>query len=448
MPEQATGRWYEEEYSPFVKSESASPRRDFQRAERNPFQPLLEQTSTKPVEPEAFDLDVVQDEEAAELERVPVDTEEALSVDESEEAVLPTEGVYVEGRETESSLLNGEAPSIEQPQYEEEAPYLDTEEEAAPPDLRRRIVEIANEELKKWDYGSKNEIDPDVTQLLQEYYLVGVEDNVPAGNLQDKLWQDEHPWSAVFISYVMKKAGAGDAFTSARGHHAYIAAAKEARLKQTASRFLAYGIREVAPEVGDLVCKDRKVCKERNVGKCIRWDCADTAYDNVDDRNQNGRTYRPSHSDIIVEKDEKGNRIRVVGGNVKNSVGHSWIALAPQGFLPERASDGCRYIALLKPPGVPAPVPTTAGVSAGLIFRLPQKLMDAVRGGLLTLHAAWAIMRGERSVSTLTDMIFYARHPERDPKQKIQPHERNLAKEWLRIRDQVIKLLDLRIKAM
>lgn len=65
-----------------------------------------------------------------------------------------------------------------------------------------------------------------MTATLQEYYRTGVGITVTASDLQSSSWQAGHPWSAVFISWVMRQAGAGSAFAYSTAHREYVGAAK------------------------------------------------------------------------------------------------------------------------------------------------------------------------------------------------------------------------------
>src|SRR5262249_60955530 len=85
-----------------------------------------------------------------------------------------------------------------------------------------------------------------------------------------------------------------------------------------------------------------------------------------------------------------------------------------------------------------APPPAAPGAGAPLAS-FPRQLADAVRKGLLSLQVALSMLAGERDENRLTNAIFSARHPERDPSQKIQPREKQLAREWLDIRDRVVR---------
>lgn len=80
------------------------------------------------------------------------------------------------------------------------------------------------------------------------------------------------------------------------------------------------------------------------------------------------------------------------------------------------------------------------------IASLPTSLADAVKSGTLTLAVASRILAGERDVNTLTNLVFYTRHPKLPTGYRIQPHEKGLVREWLDIRDKLIKPLLQRLK--
>jgi N-acetylmuramoyl-L-alanine amidase len=227
-------------------------------------------------------------------------------------------------------------------------------------DLRQRIADTALTEYERWDRGRRRETDPAMSETLRGYWATGTGRAVSKAEVRDAAWQEDNPWSAAFLSWVMHTAGAGTSFDYAAAHASYIASAKQARAAGDATRFQAWRIDEAVPEVGDLVCKDRKVCVERDAhGRCTRHACSGTSFDNV----VRGRS---SHSDVVVEVDAARKRIRTIGGNVGQSVDHKWIDLTAEGRLPERASDGCRWIAILKPPAsTPALAQATAAAWAG-----------------------------------------------------------------------------------
>jgi hypothetical protein len=93
------------------------------------------------------------------------------------------------------------------------------------------------------------------------------------------------------------------------------------------------------------------------------------------------------------------------------------------------------------PPAVfpsPAQTPASTHGAAESTASLPRILADAVRRGALTLQAVARILAGERNLDTLTNLVFYGRHPELPAGYKIQSHDKALAREWLDLRDRVV----------
>src|SRR6185312_8952717 len=127
--------------------------------------------------------------------------------------------------------------------------------------LAAAIAQVAEQEYQRWrPTGGKSlvETDPAATPILRDYYRAGVGITVSPTQLQSAQWQQQHPWSAVFVSWVMKRAGAGDAFAYSAAHQNYIRAARRNRLTGNKSNpFWAFRVTEVAPQVGDLVCTAR-----------------------------------------------------------------------------------------------------------------------------------------------------------------------------------------------
>jgi hypothetical protein len=178
------------------------------------------------------------------------------------------------------------------------------------------IARIAAEEFRRWRPGGGpafTETSLAASAILREYYSVGIGTNVTDAQMQSASFQATHPWSAVFVSYVMRRAGAGPAFAYSALHQAYIRAARENRLRRnTANPFWAFRATEVAPGVGDLVCAARSG--------------SGATYDNVGDPQ-----LRATHCDVVTEV--LPGRIRVVGGNVRQSVGEKLLRTLPDGRL-------------------------------------------------------------------------------------------------------------------
>jgi Uncharacterized protein conserved in bacteria (DUF2272)/Phage tail lysozyme len=213
------------------------------------------------------------------------------------------------------------------------------------------IGRIAVEEFRRWRPAGGPalvETSPAASPILREYYRVGVGTDVSEALLQSASFQARHAWSAVFVSYVMRRAGAGPAFVYSALHQTYIRAARENRLRRnTANPFWAFRATEVAPGVGDLVCASRS-----NSG---------ATYDNIADPQ-----VRATHCDIVTEV--QPGRIRVIGGNVSQTVGEKWLRALPDGRL-SVVGPQSRLFAVICCRSAPASAPA---VGAGLNARVLQ----------------------------------------------------------------------------
>jgi hypothetical protein len=119
------------------------------------------------------------------------------------------------------------------------------------------------------------------------------------------------PWSAAFISWVMKRAGAGDRFRYSTQHSVYIyQAIRDLLRRNTAAGYWCWHLNELKPRIGDVVCWSRQP--------------------GIDYENQNGGNYA-GHCDIVVEV--LSDRVNVIGGNVGDSVTRRPLPLNDFGFL-------------------------------------------------------------------------------------------------------------------
>ena len=190
----------------------------------------------------------------------------------------------------------------------------------------QRIVAVATEE---WEYFGKQEYDltgkkikdgkdeteEDYWQRVGLYWRDGTGKNLTGKN-------DDYPWSAAFVSYVMRKAGAAQRFKYSAQHSVYIRTAIKAR-EQSAKAYGFWGFRltERAPEVGDLICYSREAG--------ISYDTQSASY--------------KSHCDIVVSK--TATSIRVIGGNVGNSVSIKNLKIEANGLL---ADTNLKWFAVLE----------------------------------------------------------------------------------------------------
>jgi Uncharacterized protein conserved in bacteria (DUF2272) len=116
-----------------------------------------------------------------------------------------------------------------------------------------------------------------------------------------------YAWSAAFISYVMRLAGAGSGFPYSENHSDYINAAAQHTpgVPLEAERVEVY-----APQRGDLICLWR--------GRPVTFDQLPA-----------GRY--PGHCDIVVNI--KPGQLDVIGGNVDNAVAMKYIPVTADGHL-------------------------------------------------------------------------------------------------------------------
>lgn len=207
------------------------------------------------------------------------------------------------------------------------------------PISRDAVVAIA---LREWRlFGSPVDDDPPGTrppptpelkpereqglwQRVGEYWWLGMNAGNPDGAWTGK--HDEHgqvfpasedgnyAWSAAFISYVMRIAGAAGRFPYSETHSYYINIAKQMATGQahgwiiTAERPEGY-----APQPGDLICLGRGHAHA-------------LTYDDLP-----SGTF-PGHCDIVVNTTVPG-EIAVIGGNVDDAVTMKHVPVTPDGKL-------------------------------------------------------------------------------------------------------------------
>lgn len=191
--------------------------------------------------------------------------------------------------------------------------------------VKYRVVSLAKKEWKGWgeptiDINGNQisnggfEADDGYSQRVGRYWKEGTGQNLDGDDR-------EVPWSATFISWLYKKAGAGDKFVYNPSHSKYItdSIANRKNGKPNAP-FVGYKLNEYSPKVGDMVCYAR----------------------------QNGISYDTtgsyqSHCDIVVST--KGNQIEVIGGNVNQSVTKKILSTDSKGRL---IDDNYKWFTVIK----------------------------------------------------------------------------------------------------
>jgi len=120
---------------------------------------------------------------------------------------------------------------------------------------------------------------------------------------------ERYAWSAAFVSYVMRIAGAGDRFPYSPNHAGYINAAASGR----SPLLRAHAPEGYAPKPGDLICFGRDWASGVTVGDLPT------------------RGYWPGHCAIVVAR--RGPALDAVGGNDHDAVTMDHIATNPDGGL-------------------------------------------------------------------------------------------------------------------
>jgi hypothetical protein len=186
----------------------------------------------------------------------------------------------------------------------------------------QEVVRIGNEEWEFFDRGKRKEYQLKVFARIGTYWkegplisgrdgrtdvdFTGLNKNDPDVIVPGR--QNKNPaWSAAFISFVARKAGAGDAFLYSGFHSKYILAAlKEAANPASTAKFIAKRHTQFTPRVGDLIACGR--------------DSAKTATFDTAPRFADHEGFFPSHCDFVIGVDLANNNVLTVGGNVADSV--------------------------------------------------------------------------------------------------------------------------------
>lgn len=171
----------------------------------------------------------------------------------------------------------------------------------------------------------KPEREPGLWQRVGEYWWLGLNAGSP-----ESAWTGQHDgsgkifapeddgdyaWSAAFISYVFRIAGAGPRFPYSADHADYINAARRVSLGETTAWLVsAQRLRDFAPRPGDLICFGRATARG------LRYEDLPTS------------DLFPSHCDIVVDTQVPG-RIGVIGGNIQDAVTMTSVPVTEDGKL-------------------------------------------------------------------------------------------------------------------
>ena len=161
------------------------------------------------------------------------------------------------------------------------------------------------------------ERDEGLWQRVGEYWWLGLNYGArqgawtgkhDAGGIEFPRGQDgEFAWSAAFIDYVMRMAGAGGRFPYSPSHSDYINAART----EPGLVVAALPLDQYAPLPGDLICMWR-------AGRQVTYQDLPAGH-------------FPGHCDIVVAR--RGTSLDVIGGNVDNTVAMKHVPVASDGRM-------------------------------------------------------------------------------------------------------------------
>jgi hypothetical protein len=170
----------------------------------------------------------------------------------------------------------------------------------------------------------KPERQPGLWQRVGEYWWIGLAVPPSDSEPREEAWTGKHDasgglfpaaddgtyaWSAAFISYVMRIAGAGPRFPYSPNHYTYVNAAASRR----SPILQALAPESYAPRLGDLVCFGRegsRTLKFTDLPTSGGW---------------------PGHCAFVV--DIQPGTIGVIGGNVDDAVTLTHVPVTPTGTL-------------------------------------------------------------------------------------------------------------------
>jgi hypothetical protein len=184
-------------------------------------------------------------------------------------------------------------------------------------DAKEALIYAASREWARFNFGKGKEYrDPFSDYVGEMWSAFGL--NLTGKN---RVW----PWSAAFISFIVRKAGY-EGFRYAIAHSQYIHDAIVKRRNGEDAPFWGFRLDEHPPHLGDLVCQ---------------WRINEADYDYATHENQ-----FPSHCDLIIDINYEKQIVTTLGGNVRNSVNKKEYSLDNNGFLD--SSRGSKLFAVLR----------------------------------------------------------------------------------------------------
>jgi len=195
-----------------------------------------------------------------------------------------------------------------------------------------KLASVCKAEYARWDNGAGRETQPKFSAFVKEYWV-----SIGNNNLDGRIVVGgiRPAWSSAFVSFCVRKAGAGNKFRYGEAHCHYIdRAMKAADNNNDGYGYLARRTNQYKPKVGDIICAGREYAKRYN------YDQAKLVYE--------ADSFYPSHGDMVIEVQPE--RVKVIGGNVHDNVDVKYFPLKSNGQLKNRVSGNAEipWIAILE----------------------------------------------------------------------------------------------------
>ena len=186
-----------------------------------------------------------------------------------------------------------------------------------------RIADVPSPDRPEPSAAEKAERQPGLWQRVGEYWWIGLDPgdsevawtgkHDASGSVFPPSEDGRYAWSAAFISYIMRIAGAGNRFPYSAAHATYVNAAAAGK----SPILRAHPLTAYAPRLGDLVCLGRgwaQTMTYRDLPSTQLW---------------------PGHCSIVV--DTAPGTIGVIGGNIGDTVALSHVPIGPDSKLADSA---------------------------------------------------------------------------------------------------------------
>ena len=246
----------------------------------------------------------------------------------------------------------------------------------------------------------KPEREPGLWQRVGEYWWLGLNPDAKArywtgkhdefGLVFDAARDGEYAWSAAFVSYVMRIAGAGVRFPYSESHSRYINAAW--RMSQGGAQGWVVSAQRTdvyPPQLGDLICAGREDAKAMRFERLPRGGFA-------------------SHCDIVVQV--APGVLSVIGGNVDDAVTMKHIPVTGERAAPAaRRPSGRHPLSLVRRPSSSLRPLMPRRLSVAARASHPPSSQPSGRGG----HPRRVALRTRRRCYKRVDSPPAGRRPQR-----------------------------------